>query len=31
MVAREPGAKESGTREQFTVTVASDLGRYLEE
>ena len=31
MAAREPGAKENGTRKQFTVTVTSDLGHYLEE
>lgn len=31
MATKESGAKESGTRKQFTVTVPSDLGRYLEE
>lgn len=31
MATKEPQAKENRTRKQFTVTVPSDLGRYLEE
>lgn len=31
MATKESRAWESGTRKQFTVTVPSDLGRYLEE
>lgn len=31
MAAREPGPKESDVQKQFTVTVSSELGSYLEE
>ncbi len=31
MATEETQFRKSGTRKQFTVTVSSDLGRYLEE